>query len=53
MRTSVALSLLADLQDLTGFEPGEHRDQALDTVIGGVLSWSATLVPSRWTANAA
>jgi NAD(P)H-dependent FMN reductase len=53
VRTNVALSLFTDFLNFTDLAPGEHQEQALDTLLDQVLAWSGALAPLRAVANAA
>lgn len=53
VRTNVALSLFTDFQYFTDLAPGDHQEQALDTLLGEVLAWSKALAPLRSDSNAA
>jgi len=53
VRTNVALSLFTDFLNFTDLAPGEHQEQALDTLLDQVLAWSGALAPLRAEANAA
>jgi NAD(P)H-dependent FMN reductase len=52
VRTNVALSMINDFENFSVFAPGEYQGQALDTLIGEVITWSEALSPLRRVANA-
>jgi NAD(P)H-dependent FMN reductase len=47
VRTNVALSMFTDFQNFAELAPAEHQGQALDALLGEVLTWSSALAPLR------
>ncbi|MDF5751490.1 NAD(P)H-dependent oxidoreductase [Spongiactinospora sp. TRM90649] len=47
VRQQVALHLMTDFEDLTVFKPGDYHFEALDSMLGQVVAWSAALTPLR------
>ena len=53
VRQQVALSLLTEFENFTGFHPGEYNLDALHTMLDQVLAWSSALAPLRAAKSAA
>ncbi|NUR03741.1 MAG: NAD(P)H-dependent oxidoreductase [Streptomyces sp.] len=49
VRQQVTLNLMTEFEDFTVFKPGDYNLEALETMIGQVVSWSAALLPLRAT----
>jgi NAD(P)H-dependent FMN reductase len=53
VRTNVALSLFTDFENFTDLNPGRYQIEAMDTLLGQVITWSNALAPLRKLARAA
>ncbi|MEV4581551.1 NAD(P)H-dependent oxidoreductase [Nonomuraea jabiensis] len=49
VRQQVTLHLMTEFEDFTVFKPGDYNLEALDTMLGQVVAWSAALAPLRAT----
>jgi len=53
VRQQVALSLITEFENFSVFRPGDYNVDALHTMLGQVIAWSAALAPLRAAAAAA
>jgi NAD(P)H-dependent FMN reductase len=53
VRQQVVLSLITEFENYSVFKPGDYNLQALQTMLGQVVAWSAALAPLREEAPAA
>ena len=50
VRAQVALSLFTDFENFSSFQPAEHQQQALNTMLDQLVSWSGALRTVRTSA---
>jgi hypothetical protein len=47
VRAQVMLSLFTDFENFTTFNPAEHHERAVETMLDQVVHWSGALKPLR------